>query len=232
MVGQRGIEQRNESPEVLAPGLVGPDRLCAACVTRLPGITDASLVVTGTGGAARETVSWRGSDAARLEDLQDVVGEGPGLDASATGRPVAVWDLASGKSMRCWPAYAPEAWQAGVQSVVAMPVLAGDAAVGVLTLYARLPGMLTAATLGGAWRLGRTAATMLLRLTESDLAAAGERSGKTLAYQASGVVAARHGIAVGAAFGLIRAHAYQYDRTLRRVAADILADRFDPLPES
>jgi hypothetical protein len=231
MIGRQGIEQRNELPDVVAPGLVGPDRLCVACLAWLPDFTDATLVATGTTGAARETVSWCGPDAADLEELQYVVGEGPGQDASATGKPVAVWDLGSGPSLRRWPAFAPEAWQLGIQSLVAVPVLAGGAEVGVLALYARLPSVLTAATLGTAWKLGRTAAGALLRLTGSDLDAAGERSGKTLAYQASGVVAARHGIAVPAAFTLIRAHAYRCRRPLRRLAADILAGRADVFPE-
>ncbi len=214
-----------------APGLAGPDRLCAACLAWLPDFTDATLVATGTTGAARETVSWCGPDAAELEELQYVVGEGPGQDASATGKPVPVWDLSSGPSRRRWPAFAPEAWQLGIQSLVAIPVLAGGAEVGVLTVYARLPGMLTAATLGAAWRLSRAAAGLLLRLTGPDLDAAGERSGKTLAYQACGVVAARHGMAAPAAFTLIRAHAYQCRRPLRELAADILAGRVDLFPE-
>jgi hypothetical protein len=225
------IERRNELPDELTTGLLGPDRLCAACVEGLPGITDAALVATGTAAAARETVGWRGPDAAALEELQYVTGEGPGLDASATGRPVLVCDLGSGTSGCRWPAFAPEARRVGIRALLAVPLLVGSVGVGVLALYARRPGPLPEATLGSAAMLGRTAAGMLLRLADTDLGAASERSGHAVAHQASGVVAARHGIDVTAAFGLIRAHAYRSRRPLRRVATDILANRFDPFPE-
>jgi hypothetical protein len=233
MVGHQDIERRNELPDGLTAGLLGPDRLCAACLQELPGVTDAALVATGTVAAARETVGWRGPDAAALEELQYVTGEGPGLDATATGRPVLVWDLGSGPVGGRWPAFTPEAWRVGIRALLAVPLLVSSVGVGVgvLALYARRPGPLPEATLGTAAMLGRTAAGMLLRLADSDLGAASERSGHAVAHQASGVVAARHGIAAGAAFELIRAHAYRSRRSLRRVATDILANRFDPFPE-
>jgi GAF domain-containing protein/ANTAR domain-containing protein len=231
VVGQQDIEPQNASRNGFAPGLVGLDRLCAFCVEELPGITDAALVVTGTLPAARETVGWQGPDAAALEELQYVTGEGPGLDATVTGRPVLVWDLGSEPAGGRWPLFTPEAWRVGIRALLAIPLLVGSVGIGVLALYGRRPGPSAEDTLGAVAVLGRVAAGMLLKLTESDLGAAGERSGHNLAHQASGVVAVRHGIAPAEALELIRGHAYRSRRSLRRVAADILANRCDPFPE-
>jgi hypothetical protein len=227
MTWPQGIDLRNELRDVTTPGSADPDMICAACVERLPHVTDASLVATGTTAMARETVAWRGPDAVGLEDLQYVLGEGPGLDASSTGRPVPVPDLSSGPAMTRWPAFAPAAGAVGIRSAVAVPVLAGAARVGVLALYGRYPDALPADTLEGSVLLAGAAAEVLLSLADADLWAAGDRSGRTVLHQAVGVVAARYEITIPAAMTLVREYARRRRQPLRQVATDIVEKRID-----
>ena len=56
----------------------------------------------------RETIYASAEVAARVEDLAQMVGEGPGVDA-ALGSAVVVPDLTVGEWADRWPAFAPPA---------------------------------------------------------------------------------------------------------------------------
>src|SRR4051812_19638384 len=63
-----------------------PARLCRACVEILG--ADGGAITLSSTRPERLTVSSSDGTAARLEDLQDVLGEGPGQDAFRDGRTV------------------------------------------------------------------------------------------------------------------------------------------------
>src|SRR5213593_3643797 len=85
------------------PGSVG-SRLCAACVELLDVGTAGILLVDDDGGVSCFATSGA-APVGVMEDLQFTLGEGPGLDAHAKGRPVFAANLA-GPETAPWSAFA------------------------------------------------------------------------------------------------------------------------------
>jgi hypothetical protein len=71
----------------------------------------------------------------QLSELQLTLGEGPSLDAAASGGPVLASDLAAGESGRRWPVFAPAACRAGAAAIFVFPLRIGAIRAGVLGLY-------------------------------------------------------------------------------------------------
>jgi hypothetical protein len=100
----------------------------------------------------------------QLAELQLTLGEGPSLDAAASGGPVLASDLAAREYRHRWPAFAPAARQAGAWAAFAFPLRIGAIRAGVLGLYRNQPGPLSTFQLGDALIFADTA-TMLLPRT-------------------------------------------------------------------
>ncbi len=98
----------------------------------------------------------------QLAELHLTLGEGPCLDAAASGGPVLASDLAGGESGRRWPVFALAARQAGAAAIFAFPLRIGAIRAGVLGLYRERPGPLTAFQLGDALIFADTATLLLL----------------------------------------------------------------------
>src|SRR3954468_17258845 len=99
-----------------------------------------------------------------MERLQFTVGEGPCVDASASGSPVLVPDIdesGSGIGMR-WPAFLAEAAKADIRAVFAFPVRIGAISLGAIDLYRRWPGPLLREQLADALTTVDTIAAALL----------------------------------------------------------------------
>ena len=116
-------------------------RLCAACIEVLD-VTGAGITIMGGDQAGPICVS--NSSVAALEDLQFTIGEGPCRDAFQS-RPVGACAQDSTRRSARWPAFVDLAQASGIGAVFAYPLLAPGVRVGVLTLYQRTEGELTAA---------------------------------------------------------------------------------------
>ncbi|MEV0129167.1 GAF and ANTAR domain-containing protein [Dactylosporangium sp. NPDC050688] len=169
--------------------------------------------------------------AARVEELQFTFGEGPCIDAFATGRPVLVSDVAEQATGR-WPVYAPAVRQLGVCAVFAFPLQVGAARLGVLDVFRDRPGPLSRAELGQAFMLAEQAVLALLDGQERDGSHGQATPGwsdvferRAELFQAQGMVMVQLGIPLTDALTRIRAHAYATSRSVREVAADIVARR-------
>ena len=178
----------------------------------------------------------------QLAVLQLTLGEGPLLDASASGGPVLASDLAGGESVTRWPAFAPAAGQAGASAVFAFPLVVGAIRAGVLGLYRDRPGPLSDFQLGDALVFADTA-TMLL-LDAQDRAGAGTGPGdgpggqpaglasyRAEIDQATGMLTEQLGVSITDAFVRLRAYAYVNDLQLVDVARDIVARRLRLFPD-
>lgn len=121
------------------PGVTLVQRVCEVTVDLL-GVSGAGMRLTGD--RTRES-SVYGTDSVvhALEDLQIVLGQGPGLQAIDTGAAVVVPDLWNHHAWS-WPAFAAAARARGTRAVFAFPVHAGPVAVGALQVYRRTPGAL------------------------------------------------------------------------------------------
>ncbi|GAA4219278.1 GAF and ANTAR domain-containing protein [Actinocatenispora rupis] len=230
MSGERRVRLRRVVAALLdARGGTGrATAVCDACVSVLSG-TDAAAVSLRTPSGA-ETVLGASDDwAVSLEEMQYTVGEGPGLAAHESGRPVLVDDL-GGEATR-WPAFVDAAQAAGVRSVATFPLRMGGIRLGVLDLYGRHSGVPTGDAVADAVVLAELALSAVLDHVsraegrgEDWIAAANSYKEVNIA---TGIIAGRLGISLTDAFARLRAYAFAQERTLRAVAADVVARRTD-----
>jgi hypothetical protein len=178
----------------------------------------------------------------QLAELQLTLGEGPLLDASASGGPVLASDLADGESEARWPAFTPAASQAGAAAVFAFPLVVGAIRAGVLGLYRDRPGPLSDFQLGDALTFADTATLLLLDAQDRAGAGTGPGDGpggqpaglasyRVEIDQATGMLTEQLGVNITDAFVRLRAYAYVNDLQLADVARDIVARRLRLFPD-
>lgn len=168
--------------------------------------------------------------AGHLEDLQHTLGEGPGVDAEESGRPVMEPDLGRPRLVR-WVAFGPAAVAAGAGALFSFPLRLGAMRLGALTLYEPVAGGLSDRQHGDAMVMAGVMFNAILAMQTGvppgtlgpgleSFADYGAR-----VHQASGMVSVQLGVSVGEALVRLRAHAYVEERLLSEVAADIVARR-------
>lgn len=198
--------------------------LCAACVLVLPGVDGAALTLRG-GARAEEMAGASDEWAARLEEIQYTVGEGPGVAAFTGATAVLVADL-SADGVR-WPGFSAAVAAEGLAAMFAFPLQVGGIRLGTLDLYRRHPGGLTPAVIADAAVLADLATYALLE--QNDAADEDDQLRMTLSYQdvnmATGMLAAQLRISLEDAFARLRAHAFSSGRSVLDVARDLLARR-------
>ena len=140
-------------------GRVSAADVCAAAVAAVE-VTGAWLSAA-RGAEAGHLMRVTDEVSEQLAELHLTLGEGPCLDAAASGGPVLASDLAGGESGRRWPVFALAARQAGAAAIFAFPLRIGAIRAGVLGLYRERPGPLTAFQLGDALIFADTATLLL-----------------------------------------------------------------------
>jgi ANTAR domain/GAF domain len=205
------------------------ERICQACVQGLS--VDGAAISLMTASRLRETLYASDATIDLLEDLQFSLGEGPCVDAASSGRPVLVADIDDPAQTSRWPMYAAAVVdQAGIGAVFALPLQWGTITLGVLDLYRRAPGSLSAPQVRDAISAADAAALMLLGVRtdpDPDGDAVWDRSWSKRAeiHQATGMVVAQLGISPTDAFARLRAHAFSNGVQLGDVARDVVARR-------
>ena len=224
-----------------------PAQLVRDCqvATQMSGV---GLAVTGADNPAAVLAASSGR-AQQMEDLQFALGEGPSIDAARSGRPVLVADLRRDAGQR-WPAFTPEATDAGVHAVFAFPLQVGAIGIGVLDMYRTTPGGLEDSELGQALAFADAAVAVLIHLQDRAGASdSGDEAGRLLAdhatvqlpdagvevarametravvHQATGMISVQLNSNLAAAMSRLRAHSYAADRSILDVAADVVARR-------
>lgn len=190
-------------------------RLCEAARTLL-GADGASITLDNT-SSNRITLAATDEVASKLENLHDVLGEGPATEAYLTGQPVVV-ELATDSA--AWPVFVESALrQTGAAAVFALPMRAGPTVLGVLTLYRATPGGLKE-PLESARFLADALAAALLQDSEAtgEGSEGGSWSNRAEVHQATGMVVAQLSVGVRDALALLRAHAFALDLDLSEVA--------------
>lgn len=196
--------------------------LVGLCLRALP-VSGVGLALMSDAGPAG-TVAATDGGAQRVEELQFTFGEGPCVDASTTGRPVLVPDLADPQSLR-WPEFVPAARAAGLRAVFALPLQVGGIRLGVLDLYRETEGMLPSEQLAEALSFADAATLLLLHLQAEDCGSASRLAvldDRAEVHQATGVVSVRAGVSLGQALLLLRARAYRDGRPLGELARDVI----------
>ncbi len=199
---------------------------CERCVLELSvsgaGATVLSNLPNGAGRPSRGLVHATNPVSAGLEDLQLTVGEGPCLDAFATGGPVLVADLAA--QIARWPAFAPAACELGAAAVFSFPLQIGVARLGSLDLYRDTPGPLTPAELTDALILSDLATQGVVEDLDghSTEDVSWLADPHTQVHQAAGMVQVQLGTTSEVALMRIRGYAFTHDVPLAEVARQVV----------
>jgi hypothetical protein len=198
-------------------------RIGALAVSRLA-VTGAGVtLIRRPGGPGGQQLAWAGDVvAARLEDLQLTVGEGPGLAAAASDAPVLVPELAAAQAR--WPAFTAGALAAGVAAVFAFPLVLGAIRLGSLDCYRTTPGPLSPDQVGDALVLAEAAFAAVLGAVAghdpNDLGWISDVHAEV--HQACGMVMYQLKITIEEALLRIRAYAYAHDLPIGAVARQIV----------
>jgi hypothetical protein len=205
----------------LGLGAVAASR-CAE-VLGMSGIA-ASVLVSGGGD-----VVWRtDGGSARLDDLQFTLGEGPGVDAAASGELVLEPDL-NAVPMQRWPVFTPAALELGVRAVFAVPLQIGVIRLGVLLAHRDAPGVMDDGVLTDMLVFAAAATEALLGPAATGPKPqwlSGQISGyRAEVHQATGMISAQLEVTQAEALIRLRARAFSQRRTVADLAGDVVARR-------
>jgi hypothetical protein len=180
-----------------------------------------------SGDIPRGSVCTTNAVSARLEALQDELGEGPCVDAFTTDRPVLEPNLAHPAVLR-WPAFSGPAVDAGAGAVFGFPLRVGLVRLGALNLYRDRAAPLTDDQHADALVMADVVAQGVLVMQSNappGRLAAELQAGADFQYvvhQAAGMVSAQLEITVAQALLRLRAHAFGSGRPLGEVARDVV----------
>ncbi len=239
--GPTGV-RADKAAEMLLALLAGLPATTAGPLPLLAALTDAvgrlpEVGAAGTmwrhGGERLRHVAATDSRMRKLQELQELGEDGPSAESARSNAIVHVEDLTE-RGQR-WPAVARAAREAGLATLLALP-LAGDAvgsdtANGVLNVAIRAGREWSAShavVLTGLADLVSARAKHheeweRLQRTTAQLQHALEA--RVIVEQAKGIVAERRGVTVEQALALMRRNARGRGRTLKAVAADVVAGR-------
>ncbi|MDH6237065.1 GAF and ANTAR domain-containing protein [Cryobacterium sp. CG_9.6] len=212
--------------------MVAHERQTSLCDPFLSVVRADSAVVSTFGEAfGVETVCASDPRAARFDELQFDLGEGPGWDALSSRAPVGVHDLRS-PNAALWPALLKAVDGDAVRGVSAFPLMLGSLLIGAVGLYSWRPASLTEPEKVDVSMLASIVAKQVLRRalsTQTLKVGAGDNEGysRRVVHQATGMVLAQLNLSAADALLIIHGHAFSSGRTVREVAGDVVARRLN-----
>lgn len=193
-----------------------PERMCQACATAL-GAESAALTVAATADE-RLTVATADGVAARVEDLEETLGEGPAQLALAEDR-VVVREADGSRDGGAFPVFSRVVGPiSGPATYHAVPMHAGGQVVGVLSLFTASTTLAREA--GDVQFLADVVGLSLLADLESL-----DWSTRAEVHQATGMVTVQLRVAPRDALAVLRAHAFARSATLEEVAEGVVGRR-------
>ena len=210
--------------------------LCDPFLDVLP-ITGAAVSVLA-GPVGQSTICSSNSIAARLDEIQFDLGEGPCWQALATRRPVLANDFA-GAEHPAWPMFAQavrdDSVREDIGAVYAFPLTVGALEIGAVDLYALHPRRLTSEEVSDASALAEVASWQVLRQIladqESGIDTRTDRTSRREVHQATGMVLVQLNISADDAALLLRAHAFSSGRSVLEIANDVVERRLSFIAE-
>ncbi|MGI5469890.1 ANTAR domain-containing protein [Streptomyces sp. CA-132043] len=177
-----------------------------------------------------ELVWFSDETSARLEDVQFMLGQGPGLSADFAfdAAPYQVADVPD-LGVEQWPQFAVEIEKLGVEAVFVWPVRVGSVQIGTLTGYRTTPGALTAQQAADGLLVADVLAGQVLAW-QPQTPALHDGPGtpgtvdlhRVEVHQATGVLSVRLGVPVAEALIRLRAQAFAAGRPLSEVARKVI----------
>ncbi|MCU1513786.1 MAG: hypothetical protein JWO10_876 [Microbacteriaceae bacterium] len=181
-----------------------------------------------------ETVSASDPQAARLDEYQFDLSEGPCWDAMRTARPVLRPDLVADPGSS-WPAFLDAIIDQNVRAIFAFPLIVGSLRIGAVDLYSLEPLALTDVQSRHASALASLAGRHILRHaiqtlgSDIDVADPGVGGGfpRRVIHQATGMVMAQMDLSAEDAALVIQGHAFAASQSMLEVARSILDRSLD-----
>ena len=201
-------------------------RLCRFAVDEMA-LSGCAVVLMSSRENGR-VLAEAGPRACTITRLQAELGEGPCLQAYASGVPVLLPDLAAEEANR-WPAFAAAALAAGLHSEFSLPLGGGRNGIGTLDLCRDTPGMLSDGHLSDALAAADIARDAVLSEQyapgglEDLLAAAG--IDQLVVHQATGMIAVQLGETMPNALARLRAAAFTSGCSMYDLAQDVVERR-------
>jgi hypothetical protein len=211
--------------------------LCARFLDALP-VSGAAVSVFG--GAVSETaVCATDGLAARLDELQFDLGEGPRWEATRTRLPVLDPQVREVEHP-LWPVFHTALMDTTVAALYVFPLTLGALDVGIVELYSTTPAALDRTDRAKALVLANETAwnllDRLLRVQEPVASATATTTTSPLSrreiHQATGMVLVQMNVTPRDALLLLRAHAFSHGETVRTTARDVVARRLQFSPET
>jgi hypothetical protein len=189
---------------------------------------DGAAITLAYNDPERVTLSSTNLTSERLENLQEILGEGPGPDAYTSGHLVVA--RVGGPETERWPLFLGAAREAlGAMTVFAVPMRPGTTSpIGVLTLF-RAGEVLSDLSQRSAQFLADAVGAAIL----NDHVSQGETPDddpwpdRAQVHQATGMVVTQLRLAPEDALALMRAHAYAHETTLAGIAQEVVERRLD-----
>ncbi|CAN5120824.1 GAF domain-containing protein [soil metagenome] len=182
-----------------------------------------------------ETVSASDGQAARLDELQFDLGEGPCWDAMKGGGAILEPDIKR-HPRRMWPAFSEAIANDQVSALFAFPLAIGPLHIGAVDMYSAVPMELGADQEREAHAMAGLVGRRVLRqaLTRigsetgnEDEVDRGNVFSRRVIHQATGMVLAQLNISAEDAQLVIRGHAFATSRSMMDIARDIVDRRMD-----
>ena len=203
-----------------------PDGYCRPFLDVLP-VSGASVSTIGD-LLGSETLAASDAQAARLDELQFDLGEGPCWDALRTGNHVLAPTLQEPVRAR-WPAFSAAIREEAVSSIFAFPLIVGPLRIGAIDLYSVSPTTLDARHTRQADAMAAVVSRHVLRRALEAVgrhdADAGNAYSRRLIHQATGFVLAQLDLTPEDARLVIQGHAFAAERSMMDVAQDIIDGR-------
>jgi hypothetical protein len=200
------------------------DSLVQWAVEQTPGAEACGLTLERAGRGL--TVTYSGELAARGDERQYELDDGPCLHAMRTGRVVAVKDMADEDR---WGVYPQRALDAGVRSTLSFPLALGELSRGALNLYAGRPNAFTDADeTTGLLLAGQASGALLVawRMAERERVVDDLTQGMVTRQeigQAVGLLMAQRRRTAAEAFELLKGASQRSNEKLRDIAHRMIA---------
>lgn len=173
-----------------------------------------------------ETLSASDRLAAKVDELQFDLGEGPCWDAMTLAAPILEPDLRN-HPRRVWSAFSPAIEREDVASLFAFPLVLGSLRIGAIDLYSSDRVELDPTQSKHAEAMAAVVSRHVLRraIDESgeDYADTGNAHSRRVIHQATGMVLAQLRLHSDDALLVIQGHAFATNRTMMDVAHDIVS---------
>ena len=202
-----------------------PQRFSAPFARFLP-VTGAAVSTLGD-VLGSQTLSATDDRAARLDEMQFDLGEGPCWDALRTAEPVSEPAFDSDGVLR-WPVFAEAARGENIRAIFAFPLIVGSLRLGAVDLYSDTSARLGQADSTRAAAMARVVSKNILRAAledhlGDDIERAPSPMSRRRIHQATGVVLAQLGMPPDEARLIIHGHAFATERPVSEVAEAIVS---------